>query len=426
MQRALGEVAAVQGNYDDAITHYQAAVQKDPDDLSSRFLLGKTYLQMNRIDLASAELDKVLAADKDYPGLAMARGQLLEQSGQIEKALEQFSAALKKAPDDVDLQLRVGAAYVGIRKADEALAILKKVMEKRPQSAEANYYYGRGYFLRGGAALADATRYLKNAVRLDPDHADYHFYLAWVATESNPADIATARMEVEQALTLNKLMGGAYWQRGVVELIEHAVDDAIQDLKKALQLEPTRFEAHATLAECYDAKNDAATAMAEWAKALAAAGDEPRPYWSYSYGKLLFEKGKTAEASKHLAAAVDVAEKETTQPGWLTDAEFLDAEAYKKTGHKAEAVDHFNHFLESRAADRSESEGRAERAGRAGASAGAVSRYRRRDGLRHRVRFGVRVGIGFRVGVGVLVLFESRRAEDPGMNAGGMSTAGTT
>jgi tetratricopeptide (TPR) repeat protein len=344
MQRALGEVSAVQGNYDDAILHYQAAVQKDPEDLSARFLLGKTYLQMNRIDLASAELDKVLAADKDYPGLAMERGRLFELSGQIEKALEQFSAALKKAPDDVDLQLRVGAAYVGIGKSDEALGILKKVMEKRPQSAEANYYYGRAYFLRGGAALADATRYLKNAVRLDPNHADYHFYLAWVANEASPPDLATARMEIEQALTLNKLMGGAYWQRGVVEVTTHAVDDAIKDLQKALQLEPTRFEVHATLGECYDAKNDSARAMSEWAKALA--GDPPRPFWNFRYGKLVLEKGNAGEASKHLGVAVDAAEKQTPQPGWLTQAEFLAAEAYRKTGKKADAVDHFNHFLD--------------------------------------------------------------------------------
>jgi tetratricopeptide (TPR) repeat protein len=345
MQRALGEVAAIQGNYEEAVTHYQAAVQKDPDDLSSRFLLGQTYRRMQRIDLAAAELDKVLASDKDYPGLAMERGSLFEQSGQIEKALEQFSAALQKAPEDVDLQLRVGAAYVGVRQPEQALVILKKVMDKRGQSAEANYYYGRAFFLKGGASLADATRYLKRAVQLDPNHAEYHFYLAWVATETKPqADLATARTEVEQALTIDRLMGDAYWQRGVVEFISHSVDDAIKDLKHALQLKPTRIEAHATLADCYEAKNDPSASMAEWVKAIA--GDDQRSLWRYRYGKLLLEKGNVAAAFPHLAFAVTAAEKETPQPGWLSDAEFLAAEAYRKTGHKAEAIDHYNHFLE--------------------------------------------------------------------------------
>jgi tetratricopeptide (TPR) repeat protein len=345
MQRALGEVDAVQGLYDEAIGHYQAAVQKDPDSLASRFLLGVTYRRMQRVDLASAEFDKVFAVDKDYPGLAMERGLLFEQSGQIEKALEQFRAALEKAPDDLDLQLRVGAAYVGVHHPDDALVILKKVLSKRANSAEANHYLGRAYFQQGGLSMAEATRYLKRAVELDPNRAEYHLYLAWVATESTPADLGTARAEVDKALALDKLLGDAYWQRGVVERIAGAVDDAVRDLKHALELKPTRFEAHATLAECYEDKNDVATAMAEWAKAIA--GDDTKPLWRYRFGRILADRGNSAAALPHLVFAVDAAEKETPPPGWQIDGEFRVAEAYRKTGHKAEAVDHYNRFLDS-------------------------------------------------------------------------------
>ncbi len=345
MQRALGEVAAVQGLYDDAIVHYQAAVEKEPESLSSRFLLGVTYRRMQRVDLASGEFDKVFAADKDYPGLAMERGLLFEQSGQIEKALEQFRAALERAPDDLDLQLRVGAAYVGVHHPDDALLILKQVMSKRPNSAEANHYLGRAFFQKGGLSMAEATRYLKRAVELDPNRAEYHLYLAWVATESIPADLGTARAEVDKALALDKLLGDAYWQRGVVERIAGAVDDAVRDLKHALELKPTRLEAHATLAECYEDKNDVTTAMTEWAKAIA--GDEARPLWRYRYGRILADRGSAATALPHLAFAIDAAEKETPVPGWTVDGEFRVAEAYRKTGHKAEAVDHYNRFLDA-------------------------------------------------------------------------------
>jgi tetratricopeptide (TPR) repeat protein len=254
MQRALGEVAGVQGLYDEAIGHYQSAIQKDPADMSSHFLLGVTYRRMQRIDLASAELDKVFAVDKDYPNLAMERGLLFEQSGQIEKALDQFRAALAKAPDDLDLQLRVGAAYVGVHHADDALQILRPLRDKRQNSAEVNHYLGRAYFQKGGVDLAAATRFLKRAVELDPNRAEYHLYLAWVATEASPADVGTAQTEVEKALAIDKLYAEAYWQRGVVERINSSVDDAIKDLKHALQLKPTLYQAHATLAECYEDK----------------------------------------------------------------------------------------------------------------------------------------------------------------------------
>jgi tetratricopeptide (TPR) repeat protein len=344
MQRALGEVAAVQGQYDEAVAHYQAAVDKDPDELSSRFLLGVTYRRMQRLDVASSEFDKVFAVDKDYPGLAMERGLLFEQSDQIEKALEQFSAALQKAPDDVDLQLRVGAALVGVRHPDDAIVILKKVMSKRSNSAEANHYFGRAYFQKGGSYLTEAARYLKRAVELDPNRAEYHFYLAWVSTESNPADLGTAQSEVEKALAIDRLLGDAYWQRGVVERINSSVDDAIRDLKRALTLKPTRFEAHATLAECYEDKNDYADATSEWSKAIS--NDDQRPLWRWRYGRLLLDKGNLRDAFPHLKFATSAAEKADTWPGWATDAEFKVAEVYRRTGDAAEAKDHYNLFLD--------------------------------------------------------------------------------
>ncbi len=344
MERALGEVAAVQGHYDEAVQHYQAAVAKDPQDLSSRFLLGVTYRRMQKIDLATQQLDQVLAADKDYPGLAMERGQLYEQSGHVDKALVQFSAALAKAPDDLDLQLRVGAAYVQIGRPDDALTPLKAVFDKRPNSAEVNHFLGRAYFMKGGTEQAQAMRFLKRAVELDPNRAEYHLYLAWIANESSPAQLGLAREEIDKALALDRLLGDAYWQRGVLYRTEGAVDDAIKDLKRALELRPTRFEAHAALAECYEDKNLTAAAVTEWSRAIA--GDETHPLWRYRFGKLLIDRGQTAAAVPHLLFAAGEAEKMEIRPGWLADAEFALADGLRRTGKRQEAVEHYRRFLD--------------------------------------------------------------------------------
>ena len=42
----------------------------------------------------------------------------------------------------------------------------------------------------------------------------------------------------------------------MLERMEGAIDDAIKDERHALELRPSRYEAHATLAECYEDKND--------------------------------------------------------------------------------------------------------------------------------------------------------------------------
>ena len=343
MQRALGGYDAEQGRFDSAVVHFRNAIELDPQDLSTRFQLAITLRRMRRMDESAIEFDKVLAADKDYPGLARERGLLYEQSGEVEKALEQFKNALAKAPDDADLTLRVGAAYVAIGRPDDALPMLKKVLDKRPQSAEANHYLGRALLSKGGASMQDAARYLKHAVELDPNRAEYHLYLAWAANEANPVQLGLAETEIEKALAIDKLLADAYWQRAVTERKKGLVEDALKDLKRALELKPNRVEAHATMAECYEDKNDEGNAVAEWQKAIAA--NDRVPYWRYRYGKLLFQHGNSAEAAKHLTYAATEAAKLEGRTPWLGDAEFYAAEALRRSGRRDEAIAFYEKFL---------------------------------------------------------------------------------
>lgn len=352
LDRAVGDVAMAQGEYDSAITQYRSALAKDARDVATHFQLAVVLRRVRKFDEAGAELDRVAAVDKDYPGLSLERGLLFEESGDVDKAIDQFKAALAKAPDDPDLQLRVGSAYVMVGRPDDALPMLRKVLEKRPTSAEAHHYIGRALLLQGGQEQ-DALRFLKKAVDLDPNRAEFHVYVAWAANDAQPAQLELARDEVEKALALDKLNAEAYWQRGVVERIQASIDDAIKDERHALELRPSRYEAHATLAECYEDKNDEATAMTEWARAIAGDGNAtnpdgtiPHPYWRYKYGKLLLERGATGPALAQLLPAAQTGEKLTPHPGWLAPIEFLTAEALRKSGRRSDAAEHYQRFLE--------------------------------------------------------------------------------
>ena len=344
LQRAFGDVAASQGHFDEALAHFQAALQKNPNDLGTRFRVGVTYRRMNNIEQAAKEFDQIVAVDKEYPNISLERGLLFEKSNDVQKALEQFNSALAKQPKDIDLQLRVGAAYVSIGEIDKALPLLIRVKDQRPNSAEASHYIGRAYLKQGGLEGAAAMRYLKRAVELDPNKPEYHLYVAWAANEATPAQLGLARTSVDKALSLDKLLADGYWQRGVVLLREGAVNDAVKDLKHALELKPTRHEAHAALAECYEQRNDVPGAMAEWAKAIA--GDDKVPLWRFKYGQQLLEKNNAGEAARHLAFAAEQGKKAQPRPGWLARAAFENGEAQQKTGHKQEAIDSYNLFLE--------------------------------------------------------------------------------
>ena len=68
LERALGDVAEEQGLHDEAIQRYNGALEKDAQDMSSRFHLGQALRRANRGDEASKMFDLVYQADKNYPG----------------------------------------------------------------------------------------------------------------------------------------------------------------------------------------------------------------------------------------------------------------------------------------------------------------------------------------------------------------------
>ncbi len=351
LDRALGDVAELQGDHDLALTQYKRALAQEPGDNSSHFRLAVALRRMRRFDDAGAELDKIATADKDYPGLALERGLLFEDSGDVQKAIEQFKAALAQAPEDPDLELRVGSAYVAIGRPDEAIPMLRKVIQKRPASAEAQHFMGRALMLKGPTQQNEAIRYLQRAVDADPNRAEFHVYLAWAANDATKFDLASK--EIEATLAIDKLNADAYWQRGLMERKQGAVVDAIKDEKRALALRPSRYEAHATLAECYEDRSNPAAALAEWAKALAGDGDVagpdgtvPHPDWRYEYGKLLMDRGNVGAALPLLLQAATTVEKSDQRPGWLAHLEVLTAEALQKSGRKSEAVEHYRRFME--------------------------------------------------------------------------------
>ena len=351
LDRALGDVAELQGDHDLALTQYKRALVQEPADNSSHFRLAVTLRRMRKFDDAGIELDKIAAADKDYPGLALERGLLFEDSGDVQKAIEQFKAALAQAPEDPDLELRVGSAYVAIGLPDEAIPMLRKVIQKRPASAEAQHFMGRALMLKGPTQQNEAIRYLQRAVDADQNRAEYHVYLAWAANDATKFDLASK--EIEATLAIDKLNADAYWQRGLMERKQGAVVDAIKDEKRALALRPSRYEAHATLAECYGDRGNPAAALAEWAKAVASDGDAsgpdgavPHPDWRYQYGKLLMDRGNVGAALPLLLPAATTVEKSDQRPGWLAHLEVLTAEALQKSGRKSEAVEHYRRFME--------------------------------------------------------------------------------
>jgi tetratricopeptide (TPR) repeat protein len=345
LARARGDVAQQMGRLDEAQAQYEAALKKDPDDLGTRFQLGVTMRKMRRFPEAIAIFEEVGKIDRDFPGLALERGLYYEETGQTDQALQMYNEALARAPNDIDLKLRIGSTLVAAGQAKQAEQYLKDVIRERSGSPEANHFYGRAQLL-SGSNLNEAMRHLRKAVELDANRAEYQLYVGWAANEAGQPQIAEAALA--KAVELDATMGDAYWQRGILLQRRGSVKDAIEDLKKALQLKPSRIEAYATLAKCFEELNDYPKADAAWREAIK--GNDKVADWHYAFGRLLERRNQDKDAVVEFEKALELAQNKEPRPSWVADAHRLLGDAYR-TSDKQKALLHYSEFLRLSPAD---------------------------------------------------------------------------
>lgn len=339
LHRARGDVALATGNFADAKKEYETALGRE-DDLGTKFKLGSTLRRMRQFDDAARVFDGIQDSDKDFPGLALERGLLFEETGQSERATEMYARALQSAPNDLDLKLRVGSTQVMAGHAKQAETILRDVFKAKPNSAEVNHFLGRALLVRG-TSLAEAKRFLERAAEIDPNRAEYHLYVGWVANDLG--DTGLAESALKRAIELDRNMGEAYWQRAVLLQKQGQSLDALADLKIALEKSPSRFEIYATMASCYQDQSRWPEAEDAWRRAIA--GNDQNAEWHYRLGKTYVVRSNRALATVEFDKAVTLAEApDKGAPGWLAQAHLNLAEALRATA-KDKAKRHYERYL---------------------------------------------------------------------------------
>ncbi|MBK8251664.1 MAG: zinc-ribbon domain-containing protein [Polyangiaceae bacterium] len=340
LHRARGEVALMTGNYTEAKKELELALARE-DDIGAKFKLGSVLRRMRSYDEAARIFDAIAETDKEFPGLALERGLLFEETGQSDRASEMYAKALQSAPNDLDLKLRVGSTQVMAGHAKQAEPILREVHKAKPNSAEVNHFLGRALLVRG-TSLAEAKRFLERAAEIDPNRAEYHLYVGWVANELGETQLAESSLQ--RAIELDRNLGDAYWQRGVLLQKQGQALDALNDLKIALEKAPSRFEIYATMAFCYQDQSRWPEAEDAWRRAIA--GNDNVADWHYRLGKVYVTRGNKGLAAPELAKAVELAEApDKPTPGWLAEAHFLLGEAFRATD-RVKAKRHYQRFLE--------------------------------------------------------------------------------
>jgi tetratricopeptide (TPR) repeat protein len=153
----LANVLWQEGRLDEAIRHYQNAVQLRPDDADARNSLGSALRQKGRTDEAIAQFQLALQLRPDNESVHFNLAKALYQKGEVGQAIAQFQSALQLDPADMEAQNNLAwclatAPQASLRNGDKAVQLARQANELAG---------GKNPVILGtlAAALAEAGRF---------------------------------------------------------------------------------------------------------------------------------------------------------------------------------------------------------------------------------------------------------------------------
>ena len=194
----LGVNSFRQGKLRDAIKYYLEEADAVAPTTQLYHELGRAYAKLGVIDSARTAYEQAISLDSTNTMAYMWLGQLLEEGGYVEEALENSLKGLALRPTDLDYQYIVGTQYLRLMEHDAALAYLEPVAEAWPWHHGAQYNLGQVYRRLGREVearqfevRADSAQQMQqqineaeNAINHDPDNLDNWIRLGTLLRES--------------------------------------------------------------------------------------------------------------------------------------------------------------------------------------------------------------------------------------------------
>jgi tetratricopeptide (TPR) repeat protein len=334
------------GDYELAYEVFEEILEADATVAAARRGAAETLIARGQYDTVSPLLEAATDYSKSPELLAMA-GRLHLRRGQLAAAVTAFQAVLALDKDHIEALNRLGETFFRQGKRVEAEAAWNRLVgvyeAMTYEEAEALAAVG---FVEMGLALVSLNRYKEaNDVMFaqaeeqdgsDPDlllalgqvfldkynypasrdaldealEQNEHFADALVVYADNcltDFQLGTRRYEmaserVERALAINPQHAGAYVVRGSLWLTDGNLVQALEDLKKAVELDPSSLRAWGLVATCYFLEGEEEK-FAEVERQVLALNPHAAPFF-HTIGKAIESKFRYQEVVRFCERAV--------------------------------------------------------------------------------------------------------------------------
>lgn len=157
------------GRYGEAIASALRAIELNGDNARAYAFLAEAYKDMGQADLAQQTIERALEMNPDsFEALRVAGWIAWELDFDTETAHDYFSQAFDAAPNMPYLAIDLAQINYATEETEEAIGILRDVLDSNPQNSRALFELGRIYFT-GLGDPNQALDYLVRCVEANPD-----------------------------------------------------------------------------------------------------------------------------------------------------------------------------------------------------------------------------------------------------------------
>ena len=269
----LGVLFGQQGDYEQAVSYIQQALQLNPNHISVYYNLGVALQALERFEEAVVAYDKVIAAQPKHWDAFYNRSIALEKLKRLDEALisynqlealnnqeprtyvgrgntrillQQYTAALTDFNQAIDLDKNCAEAYSSRGfawhlqdKFDLAIQDYQRAITLKPNFAEA--YYNRANTFKAMRRLDEALQDYDRAIALKAGYVDAYNNRGNTLTEMNRHEEAVESFD--KAIAAKTVYAEVYANRGTALQSLKRIEDAIASYEQAIALKPNYPEA---------------------------------------------------------------------------------------------------------------------------------------------------------------------------------------
>jgi tetratricopeptide (TPR) repeat protein len=164
IELAWAESCTIRGDFEHALYHALAALERDASSAEAHYQAGLAYVQVGQPGMARPRLKQALELRPDHAEAMFQLGNVEQMLGNLASAMRCYRAAIRLQPTSAMAYSNLGALLLMKGQNDEAEAMLTRAVELSPDHAQAHYNLGLTYLQQG--QLARARHHIKQATAL--------------------------------------------------------------------------------------------------------------------------------------------------------------------------------------------------------------------------------------------------------------------